>query len=355
MQSLVSANTRWLTRIEATGLEEAAEQVSVLGEISYVQLEPGPAHVHGAIASLGRVIAGRFAGDRNTMVTQHTLPGRFTLFIATRGMARLGTADVNAGDVVVVSGATRVVAFHDRAFLPVSISVGVRDLERVADELGLDLHYPMREVGILRAPDEQTMALDRLMQGIVEVAKIEPGALQSAGMMSELDETILQWCATLLNKARAGDPVVESSLSRRRAALRARDFIDAHLDEPLSLARVCRASYTCARALEYGFREMFEISPMSYVRFARLSRVRRDLYYAKKSRRTVTRLATRWGFGHLGQFSRDYHSLFGELPSATLARSMLQGCRRTLESCDDGIESVLAARLPASLIDHARS
>jgi AraC-like DNA-binding protein len=352
MQSPGSIDNGWLTRIDANGFEEAAEQAASMGELRYVQLEPGPAHVQGAIARLGRVVAGRFAGDRNTMVTLETAPGRFMLCVATRGAARLGTADIHPGDVI-ASRATQIVAFHDRTFLPVSISMDVSDLEQVAADLGLDLTYPLQPLGILRAPGGQAMTLDQLVQGIIQVAEVEPNALQSAGVMTALDETVLQWCAALLHKLRACTPTVESPISRRRAALRAREFIDAHLDEPLSLARLCRASYACARALEYGFREMFEVSPMAYVRFARLSRVRRDLYFAKKSRRTVTRLATRWGFGHLGQFSRDYHSLFGELPSATLARSMLPGCRGALDACDEDIEPVMARS--AQLVGHARN
>jgi AraC family ethanolamine operon transcriptional activator len=34
----------------------------------------------------------------------------------------------------------------------------------------------------------------------------------------------------------------------------------------------------------------------------------------------VGQVAGDWGFYHLGQFSRDYRRLFGESPSATLAR-----------------------------------
>ena len=35
---------------------------------------------------------------------------------------------------------------------------------------------------------------------------------------------------------------------------------------------------------------------------------------------TVKEVATRWGFSHLGRFSRDYQRRFGEAPSETLSR-----------------------------------
>jgi AraC family ethanolamine operon transcriptional activator len=47
----------------------------------------------------------------------------------------------------------------------------------------------------------------------------------------------------------------------------------------------------------------------------RLNGVRREL---RSTAATVQDAAARWGFWHLGQFSRDYKRQFGELPSQTL-------------------------------------
>ena len=50
----------------------------------------------------------------------------------------------------------------------------------------------------------------------------------------------------------------------------------------------------------------------------RLNGVRREL---RQGRAAVQDVAARWGFWHMGQFSRDYKQQFGELPSVTLRRA----------------------------------
>ena len=62
------------------------------------------------------------------------------------------------------------------------------------------------------------------------------------------------------------------------------------------------------------------------LRRIRLQLVRRDLLAAGPEER-VTDVAMRWGFYHLGRFSRLYAAQFGELPSATHRRSQSGAAR----------------------------
>ena len=91
------------------------------------------------------------------------------------------------------------------------------------------------------------------------------------------------------------------------------------------------ASTTCAwrrctslSRLERAFREVFGVSPHRLLMLRRLAAVRRELLRADAGT-SVTDVATRWGFFHLGRFSQEYRLMYGERPSQTLsARGVLR-------------------------------
>lgn len=95
-------------------------------------------------------------------------------------------------------------------------------------------------------------------------------------------------------------------------------WIDAHLAEPLTLARLCEQAGVGARSLQKAFEARRGMSPMRHVAERRFAAVRRRLRRALPSE-TVTSIAIDCGFDHMGRFARDYKRLYGESPSRTLA------------------------------------
>jgi AraC-like DNA-binding protein len=74
-----------------------------------------------------------------------------------------------------------------------------------------------------------------------------------------------------------------------------------------------------ARCLQMAFREHLGMTPLQYLRWVRLGRAREDLLAGTSPDGvTVSAVAVRWGFRHLGRFAQDYRSRFGESPSQTL-------------------------------------
>jgi AraC family ethanolamine operon transcriptional activator len=98
----------------------------------------------------------------------------------------------------------------------------------------------------------------------------------------------------------------------------AEEYMRAHLEASISLMSLCQALYTSERPLTYGFREVYGSSPMAYLKTLRLYAVRTQLQQAEATTTAIAEIAKRFGFRSLGHFSRDYKTMFGELPSETL-------------------------------------
>ncbi|MBJ7554991.1 helix-turn-helix domain-containing protein [Marinomonas spartinae] len=110
----------------------------------------------------------------------------------------------------------------------------------------------------------------------------------------------------------------QSYFHRKRVVDVARQFLDNHLDEPVTITQLCEVCSVSRRTLQYSFESILGVSPIQYLRASRLNGVRRSLLHAT-SGQTVSDIATQWGFWHLSQFAKDYKQLFGEPPSKTLS------------------------------------
>lgn len=108
---------------------------------------------------------------------------------------------------------------------------------------------------------------------------------------------------------------------RRTVVREAMNYIDDHLAERITMESVARSVHMSVRSIQQGFREELGMTPMTYLRERRLERVHEDLTDAIPADGvTVTAVAERWGFHHLGSFAVEYRKRWGEAPSETLRR-----------------------------------
>lgn len=134
---------------------------------------------------------------------------------------------------------------------------------------------------------------------------------------------------------------------RATAVARACRFVDSRLERPISLADLCRHCGVGTRTLEYGFRQLYDTTPISFIKSQRLSRTHDALLRISGQPVSIRENATRLGFTHMGQFAQDYRMLFGESPSATLRRARQ---RRDADRGGRGRDDV-----PAELTPNLRS
>jgi AraC-like DNA-binding protein len=113
----------------------------------------------------------------------------------------------------------------------------------------------------------------------------------------------------LSNGARPASPAVVT---------RAIDLMRTHPEAPWTTGKLAQKTGVGARALFKAFERSGELPPMTYLRHLRLNRVHSTLLDADPRSVTVTAVASRWGFVHLGRFAAQYYQVFGEYPSTTL-------------------------------------
>jgi transcriptional regulator GlxA family with amidase domain len=103
------------------------------------------------------------------------------------------------------------------------------------------------------------------------------------------------------------------------AVRRAAAFIEAHADQPVTLADIAAAAGVTGRALQPAFRRYYDNTPVGYLRQARLERAYTELHDADPAAGvTVAAVARRWGWTSPSQFTAAYQRRFGEAPSRTL-------------------------------------
>lgn len=113
----------------------------------------------------------------------------------------------------------------------------------------------------------------------------------------------------------------EPDISSSPAALRrAQRYCEEHAGECVSLRDIAAAARVSVRTLQYDFRHHLHTTPLAYLRKVRLAHAHADLVRMAQTgtQSTVTDVATRWGFMHLGRFACLYRETYGQSPSSTL-------------------------------------
>jgi AraC family transcriptional regulator len=92
------------------------------------------------------------------------------------------------------------------------------------------------------------------------------------------------------------------------------DFVDRHLDEPLSIKRLSRVAHFSLFHFHRQFSDYVGITPNRYVQLARLRRASYRLAFNPLER--ITDIAMEGGFEHPESFARAFKGAFGQSPSA---------------------------------------
>jgi AraC-like DNA-binding protein len=213
----------------------------------------------------------------------------------------------------------------DPGYEVISFLVRPHDVREHLVARGRDAEFRLPEgVQALQVDADRVRALYGWGRRLVDIAAREPltfddGRKERAAAQAELFDRLLAALGTSsdLEPTRREKKRQAHSLIVRAAE----DHALARVGDPLQVTDLCRATGVSERTLEYAFKAVMGLTPVSYLVRLRLHRVRQALLAATHSTTTVSAEALKWGFWHFGEFSRAYRQCFGELPSDTLRRS----------------------------------
>ncbi|MBW0088769.1 AraC family transcriptional regulator [Pseudonocardia sp. KRD-184] len=154
------------------------------------------------------------------------------------------------------------------------------------------------------------------------VAEAGPGGVASSEMVAApLREAVLHGLLRAVDHPYR-DALDAPAPSFGPAALRrVVDAVEADPTRDLTLTDMARIAAVSVRTLQELYRRHLDTTPTEHVRRARLARAHDQLRSSDPTETTVSAVARRWGFVHIGRFARTYRTRYGELPSATLRRT----------------------------------
>ena len=199
-----------------------------------------------------------------------------------------------------------------------SLSISETLIDEVAESCGLQVGASIgavQQVLHCRRSDMNTIRreLRRASRNLAQIKK----AANSSEIIRDLEFNLIRHLLLAITVSR---PTDQLKLTNRKQIVlqRARDYIEANADKPITVLELAKASGSCVRTLEYVFRDYFDVTPKAYLKSRRLVAVRHELLHSLHSKPLINEIANRWGFWHMSQFAADYSHFFGELPSETL-------------------------------------
>jgi len=251
-------------------------------------------------------------------------PSCYALCLATKGRLSMTTGK----STHVMTGSSGVIMYpHEPTYFEdwsqdaelLSVRIDKDLVERqVTNLLGRPADVPVRFDPAFDLSSTRTASLGRTLEMLrTELTQADGIAYSSHGatLLAELVTTSLVLSQPNSYSDLLHQPVQVCPPGPLRAA---QDLVAA---EPMSCTTVgylASQVHVSVRSLEEGFKKHLDTSPMAFVRQVRLQRAREDLMNASPATSSVTHVAERWGFRHLGRFASAYRASFGELPAETL-------------------------------------
>ena len=279
-----------------------------------IQIEPGPLTIHFRSVDLGRIAINDNHVNRRVLDYSHIDPG-WTYFVLNLSPAIFCGHEVNSGHLTVLNAG--------REYRSILVSnwrsIGIIVESSLLAEAGI---WP--DSDFLLDPEEASIPLPTELVGIFRRI--------THAVFDRSDGRIMDNISLRNALLRAIDKAITIGLGQRkapylRATVRGYELtqrmirhVENRFGQRITVNEIALGLNVTPRALHHAVRSTLGMSPLDVILAFRLGHVRSELWDMRFSPASVTNAALMQDFGHLGRFSRQYSTLFGEMPSQTLRR-----------------------------------
>ena len=229
---------------------------------------------------------------------------------------------VQAESVIIYAPDSEINAVSSANFEVVVFSIPEKQLIKIANKSNLSgFLQKLRDDELLKSHGKEW---GKIRKRLLKEMKI----LTSAKNLSLLNESkhflknkLSYQLVHLMSKLKKSTLKV-SNKSRLKLLSEVERFMLNNMTEHIALKDIVDHVQRSERTLLYAFKKRFGISPMAYFKILKLNRV----YHALREgieEKPIAKLARESGFWHMGQFSKDYKKFYGELPSETIKKSVV--------------------------------
>lgn len=176
---------------------------------------------------------------------------------------------------------------------------------------------PLLRRAILHKIRDSDNALQNMLRGIWD-------EFTTAGKSLDFEDAERRVVTLIEKLLRRQKPVAPSLNSGEVIAIAVRNQVYLHMDGDFTTGELAQQYGVSKKTLQNSFKSLFGFTPKYFIRALKLNVVRNELVNSTKKSITIQRVANKWGFMHMGHFSKNYKKLFGETPSQTLSRSLAE-------------------------------
>lgn len=288
--------------------------------LELMQIDRGPFVAQGVQTQLGEVLLGTAQYGRALLHSGEPPSARMTFVVGTSKVrASWQGRSIGPDDLLVGTHRTEIDLVSQAGYGVATASFPLEFVEVLAERLGYTRTAQTPTSLVVGLPHDTAELLRTTFDAIFNDAIARPLDKRAAIWAFSKQEDLLR---ALLRFTSGPLPVPRSVSNHERARVlkAALAAINERPDDVLTVGDLCRIAKASERTLHYAFTERFGLAPAHYMKALRLNGARKDLSREHETFKKIADIANKWGFWHLGQFAKDYRSLFGELPSDTYQR-----------------------------------